>query len=133
MVDKIENFIPTDEPRVTFDYSGVNENLFGTYLELSFKFTTICRTPDTVIYLPLILDMHIQPSIFIQMTVIILRSQFPGLVKYSQRDYLKGLNQQVSFSRNVFIKKLGLFLHQNRNHFCCTVPILPNFNFFLHG
>ena len=26
MVDKIENFIPADEPRVTFDYSGVNEN-----------------------------------------------------------------------------------------------------------
>ena len=37
IVDKVENPKPEDEPRVTFDYSRVHEDLPGTYLELSSK------------------------------------------------------------------------------------------------
>ena len=37
MVDKVENPLPTDEPRMTFDYSRVTELLPGSYLELSSK------------------------------------------------------------------------------------------------
>lgn len=37
MVDKVENPKPTDEPRMTFDYSRVTELLPGTHLELSSK------------------------------------------------------------------------------------------------
>ena len=37
VVDKVENPKPEDEPRVTFDYSRVMEDLPGTYLELSSK------------------------------------------------------------------------------------------------
>ena len=37
MVNKIENLIPTDEPRITFNYSGIHKNLPGTHLELNSK------------------------------------------------------------------------------------------------
>ena len=37
MVDKSENPKPTDEPRMTFDYSRVCEDLPGTFVELSSK------------------------------------------------------------------------------------------------
>ena len=37
MVDKVKDPQPSDEPRMTFDYSRVTELLPGTYLELSFK------------------------------------------------------------------------------------------------
>lgn len=37
MVDKSENPKPDDEPRMTFDYSRVHEDLPGTYVELSSK------------------------------------------------------------------------------------------------
>ena len=37
VVDKVENPRPEDEPRVTFDYSRVTEDLPGTYIELSSK------------------------------------------------------------------------------------------------
>ncbi len=37
LVDKVEDPTPTDEPRLTFDYSRVNEDLPGSYLELSSK------------------------------------------------------------------------------------------------
>lgn len=37
IVDKVENPRPEDEPRVTFDYSRVDEDLPGTYMELSSK------------------------------------------------------------------------------------------------
>jgi hypothetical protein len=37
VVDKVENPRPEDEPRVTFDYSRVTEDLPGTYMELSSK------------------------------------------------------------------------------------------------
>lgn len=37
LVDKVENPTPADEPRLTFDYSRVNEDLPGSYLELSSK------------------------------------------------------------------------------------------------
>ena len=37
VVDKVENPRPEDEPRVTFDYSRVTEELPGTYMELSSK------------------------------------------------------------------------------------------------
>ena len=37
IVDKVENPTPQDEPRVTLDYSRVNEELPGTHLELSSK------------------------------------------------------------------------------------------------
>ena len=37
MVDKVENPLPTDEPRMTFDYSRVTELLPGAHLELSSK------------------------------------------------------------------------------------------------
>lgn len=37
MVDKSENPKPEDEPRMTFDYSRVHEDLPGTYVELSSK------------------------------------------------------------------------------------------------
>ena len=35
IVDKVENPKPTDEPRLTFDYSKVTEELPGTFMELS--------------------------------------------------------------------------------------------------
>ena len=37
MVDKVDNPGPTDEPRMTFDYSRVTELLPGSHLELSSK------------------------------------------------------------------------------------------------
>ena len=37
VVDKVDNPTPQDEPRVTFDYSRVNEDLPGTFMELSSK------------------------------------------------------------------------------------------------
>ena len=37
IVDKVENPRPEDEPRITFDYSRVTEELPGTYMELSSK------------------------------------------------------------------------------------------------
>lgn len=37
IVDKVENLTPQDEPRVTFDYSRVMEELPRTFLELSSK------------------------------------------------------------------------------------------------
>ena len=37
MVDKVENLLPTDEPRMTFDYSRVNEMLPGCHLALGSK------------------------------------------------------------------------------------------------
>ena len=37
VVYKTDNPSPEDEPRITFDYSRVKENLPGTYLELSSK------------------------------------------------------------------------------------------------
>ena len=37
MVDKVEDPRPTDEPRMTFDYSRVPELLPGSHLELSIK------------------------------------------------------------------------------------------------
>lgn len=37
MVDKSENPKPSDEPRMTFDYSRVCEDLPGTHVELSSK------------------------------------------------------------------------------------------------
>ena len=37
VVDKVENPTPQDEPRITFDYSRVKEDLPGTYMELSSK------------------------------------------------------------------------------------------------
>lgn len=37
VVDKVENPTPQDEPRVTFDYSRVSEDLPGTHMELSAK------------------------------------------------------------------------------------------------
>jgi hypothetical protein len=37
IVDKVESPTPQDEPRVTFDYSRVTEELPGTYMELSSK------------------------------------------------------------------------------------------------
>ena len=37
IVDKVENPTPEDEPRVTFDYSRVHEELPGSHLELSSK------------------------------------------------------------------------------------------------
>ena len=37
MVDKVEDPKPEDESRMIFDYSRVNEDLPGSYLELSSK------------------------------------------------------------------------------------------------
>lgn len=37
MVDKVENPLPSDEPRMTFDYSRVDELLPGSFLEMSSK------------------------------------------------------------------------------------------------
>lgn len=37
VVDKVDNPTPQDEPRITFDYSRVKEDLPGTYMELSSK------------------------------------------------------------------------------------------------
>ena len=37
MVDKVDDPKPTDEPRMTFDYSRVTELLPGSHLELSSK------------------------------------------------------------------------------------------------
>ena len=37
IVDKVENPGPDDEPRITFNYSRVKEDLPGSYIELSSK------------------------------------------------------------------------------------------------
>ena len=37
MIDKVDNSKPSDEPRMTFNYSRVTKLLSGIYLKLSFK------------------------------------------------------------------------------------------------
>ncbi len=49
LVDKVENPKPTDEPRLTFDYSRVTEDLPGTLWKGHQKFTIIYSTLGTVV------------------------------------------------------------------------------------
>lgn len=51
MVDKIENPKPTDEPRMTFDYSKVVEELPGVHMQLMGNYHDYLSNPKQGYYM----------------------------------------------------------------------------------